>query len=100
MCLESPNQDQEKLKLDLGKTLLESGIERFDHGKTYLITPWKNLCILRPDLGIIRSWEKGGKTVSNLGKPVKSLLGRSLYCGGSVTKMVRHRLHILFSPPT
>ena len=33
MCLESSDQYQEKLKLDLGNTLLDRGINRFDLGK-------------------------------------------------------------------
>ena len=35
ICSESSDQYKEKLKLELGKTLLDPGIKRFDLGKMY-----------------------------------------------------------------
>ena len=59
-CLESSDQHQEKLKLELGEHSLTLGRDKaFRPWQSVLLTRWENRCILGRDLGKIRPWEKG-----------------------------------------
>ena len=82
-CLDSADRYQEESKLDIGKTLLDTGIQCFDFGKVYFLLLGKTFLLWELILGNFDIW----KMVSHLRKWSRTLRKRSRISGNQVSQL-------------